>query len=76
MTLDMLPLGHEAVITSVGGTGVLRCRLLDMGLIPKTSVRVEKLAPLGDPMELRIRGYALSLRKEDARNITVEVKKP
>ena len=75
MTLDMLPPG-EAVITSVGGTGVLRCRLLDMGLIPKTSVRVEKLAPLGDPMELRIRGYALSLRKEDARNITVEVKKP
>ena len=74
MTLDMLPLGQEAVITSVGGTGVLRCRLLDMGLIPKTSVRVEKLAPLGDPMELR--GYALSLRKEDARNITVEVKKP
>ena len=76
MTLDMLPLGQEAVITLVGGTGVLRCRLLDMGLIPKTSVRVEKLAPLGDPMELRIRGYALSLRKEDARNITVEVKKP
>ena len=74
MTLDMLPPGQEAVITSVGGTGVLRCRLLDMGLIPKTSVRVEKLAPLGDPMELRIRGYALSLRKEDARNITVEVK--
>ena len=69
-------MGQEAVITSVGGTGVLRCRLLDMGLIPKTSVRVEKLAPLGDPMELRIRGYALSLRKEDARNITVEVKKP
>ena len=76
MTLDMLPPGQEAVITSVGGTGVLRCRLLDMGLIPKTSVRVEKLAPLGDPMELRIRGYALSLRKGDARNITVEVKKP
>ena len=76
MTLDMLPPGQEAVITSVGGTGVLRCRLLDMGLIPKTSVRVEKLAPLGDPMELRSRGYALSLRKEDARNITVEVKKP
>lgn len=76
MTLDMRLWGQEAVITSVGGTGVLRCRLLDMGLIPKTSVRVEKLAPLGDPMELRIRGYALSLRKEDARNITVEVKKP
>ena len=46
--------------------------LLDMGLIPKTRVRVEKIAPLGDPMELRVRGYALSLRKEDAREIQVE----
>ena len=44
-----------------------------MGLIPKTRVRVEKIAPLGDPMELRVRGYALSLRKEDAREIQVEV---
>ena len=68
-TLDTLPVGHEAVITAVGGEGPLRCRLLDMGLIPKTRVRVEKIAPLGDPMEL---GYALSLRKEDAREIQVE----
>lgn len=73
MTLDILPLGQNAVITSVGGEGPLRCRLLDMGLIPKTTVRVEKVAPLGDPIELRVRGYALSLRKEDARNIEVEV---
>jgi ferrous iron transport protein A len=76
MTLDMLPLGQEAIIIKVGGEGALRCRLLDMGLIPKTAVRVEKIAPLGDPMELRVRGYALSLRKEDARNIEVEVAKP
>ena len=74
MTLDMLPLHQEAVITKVGGEGPLRLRLLDMGLIPKTAVRVEKIAPLGDPIELRVRGYALSLRKEDARNIEVEVK--
>lgn len=74
MTLDMLPLGQEAVITAVGGDGALRCRLLDMGLIPKTVVRVEKQAPLGDPIELRVRGYSLSLRKADARNITVEVR--
>ena len=73
MTLDKLPLGQEAVITAVGGEGALRCRLLDMGLIPKTKVRIEKIAPLGDPLELRVRGYSLSLRKEDARNITVEV---
>lgn len=76
MTLDLLPLSQEAVITAVGGEGALRCRLLDMGLIPKTAVRVEKTAPLGDPIELRVRGYALSLRKEDARNIEVEVRQP
>lgn len=74
MTLDKLSLGQEAVITAVGGTGALRCHLLDMGLIPKTAVRVEKIAPLGDPIELRVRGYALSLRKEDAREIEVEVR--
>ena len=74
MTLDLLPLGQDAVITAVGGTGALRLRLLDMGLIPKTTVRVEKIAPLGGPIELRVRGYSLSLRKEDARNIQVEVR--
>ena len=73
MTLDKLPLGQEAVITAVGGDGPLRCRLLDMGLIPRTRVRVEKIAPLGDPLELRVRGYSLSLRKEDAGKIEVEV---
>ena len=73
MTLDKLPLGQEAVITAVGGEGALRCRLLDMGLIPKTKVRIEKIAPLGDPLELRVRGYYLSLRKEDAGKIEVEV---
>ncbi|MDN0033791.1 FeoA family protein [Oscillibacter ruminantium] len=74
MKLDSLPIGREAVITAVGGQGALRCRLLDMGLIPKTAVRVEKIAPLGDPLELHVRGYSLSLRKEDARNIEVEVR--
>ena len=73
MTLDKLPLGQEAVITAVGGEGALRCRLLDMGLIPKTRVRVEKVAPRCDPLELRVRGYSLSLRKEDAGKIEVEV---
>ena len=57
----------------MGGEGPLRCRLLDMGLIPRTRVRVEKIAPLGDPLELRVRGYSLSLRKEDAGKIEVEV---
>ncbi|MEG1592910.1 MAG: ferrous iron transport protein A [Oscillibacter sp.] len=73
MTLDTLPLRQEAIITSVGGSGPLRCRLLDMGLIPHTPVQIEKIAPMGDPMELRVRGYSLTLRKEDAHNIDVEV---
>ena len=54
--------------------GALRRRLLDLGLTPKTQVTVQKVAPMGDPIELRVRGYALSLRKEDARNIEVEVR--
>ena len=72
MTLDELPIGEKAVITKVGGEGIWRCRLLDMGLIPKTAVQVRKVAPLGDPIELQIRGYALTIRKEDAQKIEVE----
>lgn len=72
MTLDKLPIGETAVITKVGGEGILRCRLLDMGLIPKTAVQVRKVAPMGDPIELQIRGYALTIRKEDAQKIEVE----
>lgn len=71
MTLDELPLGKEAVITKVGGEGALRFRLLDMGIIPKTKVVVTKVAPMGDPLELRLRGYTLTLRLADAGNIEV-----
>ncbi len=71
MTLAELPIGKDAVITKVGGEGALRCRLLDMGLIPGTVVVVRKIAPMGDPIEIRIRGYELTLRKEDASKITV-----
>lgn len=73
MTLDKLPIGREAVITRVGGEGALRCRFLDMGLIPKTRVAVRKTAPMGDPLELRLRGYTLTIRKADAQQIEVEV---
>lgn len=72
MTLDTLSIGHSAVICKVGGDGPLRLRLLDMGLIPRTRVTVCKTAPLGDPIEIRLRGYELTLRKEDARNIEIE----
>lgn len=72
MTLDELKPGKSAVITAVGGEGALRCRLLDMGLIPKTKVTVRKVAPLGDPIELHLRGYELTIRLDDAKEISVE----
>lgn len=71
MTLDNLPIGKPAMILTVGGEGDLRCHLLDMGLIPHTEVTVRKVAPLGDPLELYLRGYTITLRKEDAARIEV-----
>ncbi len=71
MTLDQIAVGTEAKIVTVGGEGELRLRLLDMGLIPKTVVRVQKVAPMGDPIEIHLRGYELTLRKEDAAQIEV-----
>ena len=71
MTLDKLPIGKRAVITSVGGEGNLRNHLLDMGIIPKTVVSVRKTAPLGDPIEISLRGYSMTLRKDDASKIEV-----
>ena len=71
MTLDNLPIGNPAIILTVGGEGDLRCHLLDMGLIPHTEVTVRKVAPLGDPLELYLRGYTITLRKEDAARIEV-----
>lgn len=66
-TLDKLPLGQEAIIAKVGGEGsILRRRLLDMGLTPRTRVMVRKRAPLGDPLEISLRGYELTLRAEEA----------
>ena len=74
MTLDNLPIGKPAIILTVGGEGDLRCHLLDMGLIPHTEVTVCKVAPLGDPLELYLRGYTMTLRKEDAARIEVRPK--
>ena len=72
ITLDKLPLGDEAIIDKVGGEGsILRRRLLDMGLTPRTRVIVRKRAPLGDPLEISLRGYELTLRAEEAAKITV-----
>ena len=71
MTLDLLPIKTKAVFTKEGGEGELRCRLFDMGLIPKTVVEIRKVAPMGDPIDLEIRGYTLTIRKEDAAKIEV-----
>ena len=71
MTLDKLEIGKTAVIRKVNGEGALRCRLLDMGLIPGTKVMIRKVAPMGDPIELFLRGYVLTLRREDAAKIEV-----
>ncbi len=72
MTLDKLSVGESGVITRVGGEGSLRLHLLDMGLIPRTRVTLFKVAPMGDPLELHLRGYALTLRRDDAAMIEVE----
>ena len=72
MTLNEMKIGDSAAITAVGGEGALRCRLLDMGLTPRTLVTLRKVAPMGDPIEIHVRGYELTLRVEDARQITVE----
>ncbi len=71
MTLADLEVGQRGVIAAVGGEGALRRRLLDMGLTPKTGVMVRKMAPMGDPMEIFLRGYELTLRKEDAARIQI-----
>ncbi len=72
MTLDKLEVGKDALIETVGGEGALRRHFLDMGLTPGTEVTLVKTAPMGDPMELRVRGYELTLRKEDAARIGIK----
>ena len=72
LTLDSLSIGKIGRILTVGGEKTLRRRLLDMGLTPRTTVMVKKVAPMGDPIELLLRGYVLTLRLEDAEKITIE----
>ena len=72
MTLNELHIGKKSKIVQVKGEGALRRRLLDMGLTPNTEVMVRKVAPMGDPRGLHLRGYELTLRIEDAKNIEIE----
>ena len=72
MTLDELRPGQSAFLCRVGGTGALRRHLLDMGLTPGTEVRLQKTAPMGDPIQIALRGYTLTLRLEDARQLVLQ----
>jgi Fe2+ transport system protein FeoA len=72
MTLKDLGVGKSGVVLAVGGEKLLRKRLLEMGITPKTVITVKKAAPMGDPIELFLRGYVLSLRLAEAEQITVE----
>ena len=72
MTIDDLKIGQTGVIAQVGGEGMLRLRFLDMGLIPGTKVQLQKIAPMGDPIQIHVRGYELTIRREDARKITLK----
>ena len=72
MTLNEIKIGQSVIISKVGGDGALRQHFLDMGVIPGAEATLEKLAPMGDPMELRIHGYELTLRLDDAAKIEVD----
>ena len=72
MTLKELAIGQSGRITKIGTVGALKQRFMDMGITKGTVCKVIKIAPLGDPYEIEIRGYNLSIRKDDAENIQIE----
>lgn len=72
MTINDLEIGQSGIIATVGGEGALRLRFLDMGLIPGTQVQLQKIAPMGDPIQIRVRGYELTIRREDAKMIQIQ----
>ena len=72
MTLKSIPVGKSARVVKIHGEGAIKRRLMDMGLTRGTVVLVRKLAPLGDPIEVTVRGYELSIRKADAETIELE----
>lgn len=73
MTLTNLPIGKNARVVAVNGTGSVTRRLMEMGVIPGVAVEVVKMAPFGDPIEIRVRGYSLAMRKSEADSIEVNI---
>jgi len=71
--LSELKRGEKGRVVKIGGSGSIHRRLLDMGLVSGSEVEMERVAPLGDPIEIKVKGYNLSLRKEEAASIQVEV---
>ncbi len=71
-TLREVPVGGDATVVRLAGQGALKRRIMDMGITKGASVHVRKVAPLGDPIEVTVRGYELSLRKDEAENVIVE----
>ncbi len=72
MSISELKPGQSARVTQVNGSGAIRQRLLDMGLVPRTTVKLERVAPAGDPIWIRVDGYQLSLRRSEAATILVD----
>lgn len=70
-TLRDVKVGESCTVTALSGAGALRRRIMDMGLTKGTSVFVRRVAPLGDPIELTVRGYELSIRRDEAENVEV-----
>lgn len=73
MTLKELKPGQQGKVTSIGTTGPMKRRIMDMGVTPGVEVKVVKVAPFGDPIEINVRGYELSLRKDEAAQIEIEL---
>ena len=71
-TLRDVAIGSEVTVVRLAGEGALKRRIMDMGLTKGVKVRVEKVAPLGDPIQLTVRGYELSIRKDEAESVIVE----
>lgn len=71
MPLSELKKGQKAVVLQVGGKGIVKRRMMDMGVVPGSTIRVVRVAPFGDPIEFNVKGYSLSLRKSEAKNIIV-----
>lgn len=74
-TLDQIAVGQKAIVKKIHGQGATRRRIMDMGITKGIEIKVRKLAPLGDPLQLSLRGYELTIRKDDARKIEVEQEK-